>query len=420
MRRYSCVHAVATLNVGSGSQQFSVFTFDDADLERGVARNPVWEGRIDATAPHQPPGELILAIRRGDRRDELRVPRDASLAEKVQQLIEAAWHAEAGALKGADGLDVMGHRVVHGGEAFATAVAIDPEVEKEIERLGAFAPLHNPPQLEAIRTGRSCCPWALPVAVFDTAFHRTLLPEAYVYPGPWSWREQGIRRFGFHGSSFRYVYRRAADLLGQSANPDFRVVICHLGGGCSLAAVRGGKSLDTTMGFTPLDGIPMCTRSGALDPGILLFLLRGGASVDELEQTLNKHSGLKGLSGLPGDTRILLPQAAEGHQGASIAIEVFIHRLRQGIGAMVATLGGVDALVFTDAIGESEPSIRARACEAFAYCGVRIDPVRNQKSVLDSIISADESAVAVLVVKTREDWQVATEAYAVYEKKSQR
>ena len=248
------------------------------------------------------------------------------------------------------------------------------------------------------------------------AFIVRSLEAASTYPGPFDWLKKGIRRYGFHGTSFRWASGQAARLLKRENDPALRLIICHLGGGCSLAATIGGKSVDTTMGFTPMDGIAMCTRSGALDPGILLFLMRENPDVDKLEKTLDRESGLQGLSGLPGDTRILLPEASKGNQRAKLAMDVFIHRLQAGIGQMMASLNGrPDAIVFTDAIGEDEPLVRSRACEPFKFIGLEVDPEKNATSPLDSDISLPKGPVRVLIVKSREDWQIARECHELYQ-----
>jgi len=279
-----------------------------------------------------------------------------------------------------------------------------------------FAPLHNPVNLEGIHAVRKILGSKIPqIAVFDTSFHRTLSQAAQTYPGPYDWLEKEIRRYGFHGTSFSWASGQAARLLQRENDPALRLIICHLGGGCSLAATIGGKSVDTTMGFTPMDGIAMCTRSGALDPGILLFLLRENPDIDALEKTLDRKSGLQGLSGLPGDTRILLPEVAKGNQRAKLAVDVFIHRLQAGIGQMIASLSGrPDAIVFTDAIGEDEPLVRSRACEPFQFMGVEVDLQKNAASPLDSDISLPKTPVRVLIVKSREDWQIARECHEIY------
>jgi acetate kinase len=251
-------------------------------------------------------------------------------------------------------------------------------------------------------------------AVFDTAFHRTLSEAAATYAGPFEWLENGLLRYGFHGTSFRYANRRAAELLGRQDDEHLCQILCHLGGGCSLAAVRGSRSVDTTMGFTPMDGIAMCTRSGAIDPGLMIHLLRHGTDLDSLERMLNKHSGLAGLSGMPGDTRIIFPRAREHHPRAKLAMEVFIHRLRAGVGSMLATLGHLDALIFTDVIGETEPVVRERLCEAFGFLNLRLDSALNASSPADTDIAASDSSVRVMIIKSQENWQIATESFAAW------
>jgi acetate kinase len=299
---------------------------------------------------------------------------------------------------------------------------VDAGVESVIRRLAAFAPLHNPVNLEGIQVAREIFGSAIPqIAVFDTSFHRTLSEAAATYPGPYEWLEQEIRRYGFHGTSFRWACGQAARLLQRENDPGLRLIICHLGGGCSLAATVGGKSVDTTMGFTPMDGIAMCTRSGALDPGILLYLMRQNSDVDALEKTLDRKSGLQGLSGLPGDTRILIPAASKGNERAKLAMDVFVHRLQAGMGQMMASLDGrPDAIVFTDAIGEDEPLVRLRACAPFKFIGVEVDPEKNSTSPMDTDVSTPKSPVRVLIVKSREDWQIARECRELLQAKAPR
>jgi acetate kinase len=325
------------------------------------------------------------------------------------------WEGPAKILSRASEVDVIGHRVVHGGAEFREAVHVNADVEAAIKRYAAFAPLHNPSNLTGIGIARKLFGKNKPqVAVFDTAFHRTIADAVATYPGPRAWIDQGIRRYGFHGTSFRYASRRAAQLLGRTDDPQLRLILCHLGGGCSLCATVGGCSIDTTMGFTPLDGIAMCTRPGAVDPGILLYLLRQGVTADELEKLLNKESGLKGLSGLSGDTRVLLPAAARGEASARLALDVFIHRLQTGIGGMLASLGDAPhALVFTDVISEGEPSIRAAACAPFAFLGLDLDMQKNDISPLDADLATEISAIRVLLIKSREAWQIARECHTL-------
>ena len=399
---------ILVLNAGSGSQKCSLFEITDPVPADAPA--PLWQAEIDAPAPGQSPGQLSVKVQ-AQGREELRyLILDGSWYERVAALLRKLWKGEGRVLGGPEEIDVVGHRIVHGGADFDQAVRIDGSVEAAIERHAAFAPLHNASNLEGIRAARALLGDRTPqIAVFDTAFHRTLPEAAATYPGPYEWLGQGIRRYGFHGTSFRYASARAARLLGREHDPELRLVVCHLGGGCSLAAVRGGRSVDTTMGFTPLDGIAMCTRSGSVDPGILIYLLRQGITTDGLEETLNKESGLKGLSGLAGDTRIIVPAMHQGNARAGLAFDVFVHRLRAGIGAMIASLGGMDALVFTDGISEDEPEVRAAACEAFGFLGLALDPAKNALSPADADIAATGSRVRVLIVKTQENWQIATE-----------
>lgn len=398
---------VAVLNAGSGSQKLARFELGHEIPAEPMP--PVWSAHINATAPGQPEGKLWVEIAAAGSHRRITVSKDLSFAEKVEHLL-ALLQAEAPPGRT---LDAIAHRVVHGGSKYAAAVPVTAEVERDIEALAVFAPLHNPDNLAGIRIARRCLGEAVrSYAVFDTAFHQTLPAAAYVYPGPYQWLEQGIRRYGFHGSSFRWASERAAVLLGREGDPALKLVICHLGGGCSLAATIGGRSIDTTMGLTPLDGVAMCTRPGALDPGILLHLMKQGMAYDELETLLNKNSGLKGLSGLQGDTRIIRSHAEAGDEQARLALDVFVHRLSAGVGQMIAALGDrPDAIIFTDVIGEGEPGLRARVCAAFAHLGIVIDASKNAAAVPDSDVAAEDSAVRVLIIHCREEWQIATECF---------
>jgi acetate kinase len=406
---------IVTLNIGSGSQKVLLFSSEQGRDDAGLAKEPVWEAKIDTTAPNQPAGKLFVFLKVNGASRQLELDRISTIEERLHFIFDQMTDADAHALNELSDVDAVAHRIVHGGPKYAEAVEIDEEVEKEIENLGSVSPLHNPPQLEGIKAAKKKFgPTVRQIAVFDTAFHRSLPQEARTYAGPFSWIEEGIIRYGFHGSSFRYAVDRVANILGPSA--ERKIILCHLGGGCSLAAVLGNKSIDTTMGFSPLDGIAMCTRSGAVDPGILIYLLRRGVSVEELDSLLNNGSGLSGLAGLPGDTRVVIPEAANGNDRARLALDVFVHRLRAGIGSMMASLGGCDVLVFTDVIGESEPWLRAAACEPFSFAGVKLDPKRNANAKGDADISMDDSRIRIFVIKSNENWQVAHEAAALCQK----
>jgi acetate kinase len=402
------------LNSGSGSHKCSLFSV--ANVLPHEPMEPIWKAAIVATSPGNTAQELSLTIEcEGEKTERRTLPADLSSKKRIEYLLKRLEEKQSSILKGIHEIDAVGHRVVHGGTEYDKAVIVDAGVESVIQRLAVFAPLHNPVNLEGIHVAREVLGPKIPqIAVFDTSFHRTLSEAASTYPGPFEWLQKGIRRYGFHGTRFRWAAGKAARLLQRENDPALRLIICHLGGGCSLAATTGGKSVDTTMGFTPMDGIAMCTRPGALDPGILLFLMRENTNVDKLERTLERESGLQGLSGLPGDTRILLPEASKGNQRAKLAMDVFIHRLQAGIGQMMASLNGrPDAIVFTDAIGEDEPAVRMRACEPFRFMGVGINSEKNGDSPLDSDISLPKTPVRVLIVKSREDWQIALECHAL-------
>jgi acetate kinase len=407
---------VVVLNAGSGSQKCSLFELPNESLTDEPV-DPIWEVKLDSTAPDQPQGKLLVrATLHGEDIEVGAVDESAPTAERIEYLLRMLWDGPAKVIGEFGKVDVIGHRVVHGGAEFDEAVRVNAEVEAAIERFACFAPLHNRSNLTGIRVARELFgEEQRQFAVFDTAFHRTLSTAAATYAGPSAWLDQGIRRYGFHGTSFRYASGRAAQLLGRINDPELRLILCHLGGGCSLCATLDGRSIDTTMGFTPLDGLAMCTRSGAVDPGILLYLLRQGVNANELENMLNKASGLKGLSGLSGDTRVLVPAAARGDEHAQLALDVFLHRLQAGIGQMLASLGAAPhAFVFTDAIGEDEPSVRAAACAPFVFLGLHLDPQRNDASLLDTDLATEASAIRVLLIKSREAWQIARECHALF------
>ena len=330
--------------------------------------------------------------------------------EAIQHQGEARWEDGDGqhqrevtkAVDEAGSVDAVGHRVVHGGMRFRDAVVVDDGVRAEILRLAELAPLHNPAAVAGIDAARARLPGVPQVAAFDTAFHASMPEPAAIYPVPWEWTTRwGVRRFGFHGLSVSYAVERTRELLGQMPR---RLVVCHLGAGCSVTAVAGGLSVNTSMGFTPLEGLMMAQRSGSVDPGLLLYLLmRQGLNAEGLDHALNERSGLLGVSGVSADLRQVLAVAGAGHERARLARDMFIHRLVNCIGAMVATLGGVDALVFTGGIGEHSFTIRTDACEPFAFAGLRVKSTVNQSNPLDADVAEPDSAVRVLVIAARED-----------------
>ena len=311
------------------------------------------------------------------------------------------------AISEAGRVDAVGHRVVHGGPRFSGPVRLDAKRLKELRELTALAPLHQPPALAAIAAVAAALPRAPAVACFDTAFHHRLPSAAATYALPREWRDRfAIRRYGFHGLSHAYASRRAAEMLGRPV-AGFRVVTCHLGSGASLSAVRSGRSVDTTMGFTPLEGLVMSTRSGSVDPGLLIWLQRHARlGLTGLEDRLERGSGLLGLAG-SGDMREVLARAARGDADARLALDVYLHRLRAGIAAMVAALGGLDALVFTGGVGENAATIRLQAAQGLSYLGVKVDARANRAAAPDREIGARGAAVRTLVVHAREDLEIA-------------
>jgi acetate kinase len=303
-------------------------------------------------------------------------------------------------------VDAVAHRVVHGGARFRDPVVIDARVRDEIFELEPLAPLHNAPALAAIREAERALPGVPHVAVFDTAFHATIPDEAAVYAVPSRWREEwGIRRYGFHGLSVEWAAEQV---------PVASLVVCHLGGGCSITAVRAGRSVDTTMGFSPLEGVPMTTRSGSVDPGALVYVLRErGLDADALEQALNFDSGLEALSGRSGGMREIEAAARAGDADALLAVEVFAHRVAGAVAAMAAAAGGIDALVFTAGIGEGSARVRELVGERLLFLGVELDRARNAEAVPDCDIASDGSRVRALVIRAREELVAARAARLV-------
>jgi len=316
--------------------------------------------------------------------------------------------ADGGPVQKPEDLLAVGHRVVHGGERFSEPVIIDEQVKHAIRDLFPLAPLHNPPNYEGIVGCEELLPGEPMVAVFDTAFHFTLRKRAFLYAIPIELYERdGIRRYGFHGTSHRYVSLEAARILHRENDPTFKLITCHLGNGCSTAAIRGGRVADTSMGLTPLEGLVMGTRCGDIDPAIIFHLIReAGMTTDQIDEMLNRRSGLFGLAGIgSGDLRDVLPAADSGNERAQYAIHVYVYRLKKYIGAYTAELQGLDALVFTAGVGENVPRIRAGACEGLEQLGIQIDWERNQANA--QIISPEGAEVTVMVIPTREELMIA-------------
>ncbi len=388
---------VLVLNSGSSSIKYVLFRRKDfAVRARGVVE------RIGESAPRH-------RHRVGDDPDDAH-PVAAANHHDALALIVAALQTDG---VRADSLAAVGHRVVHGGEAFSAPTLIDDGVLRTIRELGALAPLHNPANADGIEVARRCFPGVPHVAVFDTAFHATLPPQAFRYAVPERfYAEHAVRRYGFHGTSHQYVARETARRLGR-AEADVNLVSLHLGNGASACAVRGGRSVDTSMGLTPLAGLVMGTRPGDIDPGVLLHLATtAGLGVKELERILNHESGLKGLCGA-SDMREVLRLRAAGDPAADLAVRLFCYRAAKQVGAYCAVLGRLDALVFTAGIGENQAEVRAEICEHLGGLGVRIDLALNQRPETHPAgIQAKDSRVAVMVVATREEVEIARQALA--------
>jgi acetate kinase len=439
---------ILVLNAGSSSQKCSLYSLpDDPNEQPNEACQPLWEASIDfghtegqfdieiATAAGQSvkgtlsPEDISKRVSEGVSKRILDLlPRDRTAA--IQHLLQQLWQGSARVIEHPGEVHAIGHRVVHGGQNYRTATLIDDTVKEAIRDLIPLAPSHNPANLAGIEIAQSLFVHSsahpdseqhsseqqIPqFAVFDTAFHSTLPDAAALYPVPQSWIQQGIRRYGFHGISHQYCAHRAAALIGKPLR-DLRLVIAHLGNGCSLSAVHNGHSIDTTMGFTPLDGLMMGTRSGSVDPGILTYLMRTqGYSHELLDQQLNKESGLKGISERSSDMREIVAAMNSGNAKARLAFDIYIHRLRAGIAAMTASLGGLDGLVFTGGVGENSAVVRTAACEGLCFLGVEISEEQNmsgsehgsEHGSTDRAICADSSSVPVWVIHTQEDWQIA-------------
>jgi acetate kinase len=397
---------ILVLNGGSSSFKCWFQDVPDGSLpSEGLA--PRWTARADWSRNS---GAADIKITRSGGASVSRTVTANEPSGFLEPLLEALWKGEASAIEAPSDIDVVGHRIVHGGPKYRQSVLITPEVRAGIAEQAEFAPAHTPLQLAAIDTVDRVIGKSVPqVAVFDTGFHATLAPPAYVYPGPHAWLDEGIRRYGFHGISVQYSTRRSAELLNVPENSS-RLIVCHLGNGASVTAVANGKSVDTSMGFTPLEGIMMGTRSGSVDPSILVYLIRRhGYTADQIDETLNRKSGLRGVSGISGDMREILDAIEKGNDQARLAYQIYVHRLAREVGAMLAVLGGMDALVFTGGIGENCVPLRRDVCEQLRFLGLKLEDAKNTRPDLDQNIATADSLVRVLVIRADEDWEIARE-----------
>jgi len=389
------------INCGSSSIKYSCF-----DVEGPVR---IAQGVLECIGE----GDSKLTYTSGaDTREVVRPVADH--ADGLDLIADILTDAETGALSDLRELAAVGHRVVHGGEAFVESTQIDDEVIATIEGCSDLAPLHNPPNLQGIRAAMRLFGDAVQVAVFDTAFHQTMPPKAYLYAIRYEmYPEHGIRRYGFHGTSHRYVAIRVAELLGKPLEA-CNLITCHLGNGCSIAAVRDGKCVDTSMGLTPLEGLVMGTRSGDLDPAVFFCLMkRRGVSADTVIRELNRESGLLGISGVSNDMRTVHQAAEEGNERAALAIDIFAYRLKKYIGAYMAVLERTDCIVFTGGIGENAAFVRTAVLEGMNALGIQLDEKKNEHERGDRFITADSSPIRAAVVETDEEKMIALDTIAI-------
>lgn len=337
--------------------------------------------------------------------------------QALKLILETLTDKEWGVIKDLSEISAVGHRVVHGAERFASSVLIDEEVLKALEENSHLAPLHNPPNIMGILATQKMLPNTPGVAVFDTAFHQSMPEKAFIYAIPYRfYQEHRIRRYGFHGTSHRYVSKRAAEILNRDYS-NFKVITCHLGNGASISAIMNGRSVDTSMGFTPLEGLVMGTRCGDIDPAIVVYMQESlNMSLKEVYNVLNKESGVLGISQLSSDMRDIEEAAESGNKAAKMALEIYIYRIAKYIGAYTAAMNGVDAIVFTAGVGENSPVVRKRVCDYLGYLSVKIDKEKNNSKSKEAIISIPDSKVAVLVVPTNEELVIARDTKEIIEK----
>ena len=389
---------VLIINAGSSSLKYQLMDPETGAVSaKGLCERIYIDGRLT----HNANGKKIVK--------DIPMP---THSEAIAAVLAILVDPVDGVIKSTDEIDAVGHRVLHGGMEFFDSCIINDEVIAAIEKCIPLGPLHNPANLMGIRACQAVMPKTPQVAVFDTAFHMTMPPKAYRYAIPTEYYENdSIRRYGFHGTSHKYVTKRAIELMGRK---DIKLVNCHLGNGSSLSAVKDGKCQDTSMGLTPLAGVPMGTRSGDIDPAVVQFVMnKYGMSADECLNMLNKKSGVLALSGVSSDFRDIENGAEEGNENCALALDKFAYEARKYIGSYAAALGGLDCLVFTAGVGENSASMRARICEGLEFLGVKLDPEKNNTRGKEAIISADDSKVTVWVIPTNEELMIAQDTAAL-------
>lgn len=389
---------ILVINCGSSSLKYQLIDMEDKKvLAKGLAeRIGIEGGRVKYEAAGK--DEIVIEEMLADHKAALKI------------VLDSLQHAEYGAVKSLDEIDAVGHRVVHGGEAFAESVIIDDEVMKAINDNVEIAPLHNPPNIIGIEACKEIMGDIPMVAVFDTAFHQTIPALNYIYALPYEYYEKyKVRRYGFHGTSHQYITERAAEMLGKNLD-DVNLITCHLGNGSSISAVVGGKCYDTTMGFTPLEGLAMGTRTGDMDPAIVPFIMdKENLSTEEMSNVMNKKSGVLGISGVSSDFRDLEEAAEKGNERAQLALDIFENRVRKFIGAYLTEMDHCDGIIFTAGVGENSISTRERVIDGLASLGIKIDRDKNDMRGKEAVISADDSSIPVLVIPTNEELKIAME-----------
>ena len=396
---------ILVINCGSSSLKYHVI---DSDTEHVLAKGLCERIGIDGRLTYQPTGQ-----------DKIKY--DAPMPahrQAVELVLKQLTDPETGILKTVDEIQAVGHRMVHGGEKFACSTLLTDEVLKTVESCNDLAPLHNPPTLVGVAACKELMPTTPMVGVFDTAFHQTMAPEAYIYGLPYEYYEKyGMRRYGFHGTSHKFVSQRTAELLGKKPE-DVKVIVCHLGNGSSISAVDGGKCVETSMGLTPLEGLIMGTRSGDIDPTCIEFIAhKENITLEEAMTIINKKSGVLGISGVSSDFRDLEEAANEGNERAKLALDAFCHHVKKYIGSYIAVMNGIDAIVFTAGIGENSPEVREQIMEGFGFIGATIDPVANKVRVKETLISTPDSKVKVFCVPTNEELAICRDTVEIVTKK---
>ena len=387
---------VLVINCGSSSLKYQVLEMDDQSL--------LCKGLVERIGIE---GSVITHTKTGMDKFVLEVPMKDH-TDAIGHVLDALTDKDHGVVADMKEIGAVGHRIVHGGEKFAQSVLITDDVIKAIEECVPLAPLHNPANLLGIAACTKLMPGTPQVGVFDTAFHQTMPAESYIYALPYEYYEKyGVRRYGFHGTSHRYVSAKAAEMLGKDLK-DLKIVTCHLGNGASLAAIKNGECFDTSMGLTPLEGLVMGTRCGDIDPAILGFIAdKENLSLADLDKVINKKSGVEGISGVSSDFRDVETAAKEGNARAQLALDVYVHRVKHYLGAYIAEMNGVDAIVFTAGLGENGKTTRADICKDMEYLGIKLDAAKNDVRGKETVISADDSKVKVLLIPTNEELMIA-------------